>query len=209
MKKYDVIIIGGGPAGVTCAISAHNTYPDKSIALIRKEETALIPCGIPYIIHSLNSVDEDILPDKLITATGADLIIDEVIGKEGNTLKLGSGEELAYDKLVLALGSYPIMPPIKGIEIDGAFVVKKDHNYLGELKEYIKKSTNIVIVGGGYIGVEMADELMKEGKKVTVVEMLDHLLPTTMDHEFGLHSGRGKNHRQTSWEITWSIQTAS
>lgn len=185
MKKYDVVIIGGGPAGVTCAISARNTYPDKSIALIRKEKMALIPCGIPYVVHSLSSVDEDILPDKLISNCGADLIIDEVTGKEDKTLKLESGNEIAYDKLVLALGSTPVIPPIKGIEKDGVFVVKKDRDYLEEMKEYIERSKNIVIVGGGYIGVEMADELMKEGKNVTVVEMLDRLLPTTMDREFG------------------------
>ena len=185
MNKYDVVIIGGGPAGVTCAISARNTYPNKSIALIRKEKTALIPCGIPYIIHSLNSVDEDILPDKLIANAEADLIIDEAVGKEGKTLKLASGKEIVYGKLVLALGSYPVIPPIKGVEKHGVFVVKKDRNYLVELKEFMKKSNDIVIVGGGYIGVEMADELMKEGKNVTVVEMLDRLLPTTMDREFG------------------------
>jgi thioredoxin reductase len=50
MNKYDVVIIGGGPAGVTCAISASNTYPGKSLAVIRKEKIALIPCGIPYVL---------------------------------------------------------------------------------------------------------------------------------------------------------------
>ena len=143
MDKYDVVIIGGGPAGVTCAISARNTYPNKSIALIRKEKTALIPCGIPYIIHSLNSVDEDILPDKLIANAEADLIIDEAVGKEGKTLKLASGKEIVYNKLVLALGSYPVIPPIKGVEKHGVFVVKKDRNYLVELKELMKKITNL------------------------------------------------------------------
>lgn len=185
MQKYDVIIIGGGAAGVTCVISAHNTYPDKSIALIRKEKIALIPCGIPYIVHSLNSVEEDILPDELITKTGADLIIDEVVGKDGKTLKLKSGKEVAYDKLVIATGSLPILPPIQGIDKQGVFSVKKDYTYLVNMKKYAEKCNKIVIIGGGYIGVEMADEFLKEGKKVTIVEMLDRLLPTTMDREFG------------------------
>ena len=82
MNKYDVVILGGGPAGVTCAISAHNTYPDKTIALIRKEEAALIPCGIPYTLHSVESVNDDILPDGLVTNDGTDLIIDEVMKKK-------------------------------------------------------------------------------------------------------------------------------
>jgi pyruvate/2-oxoglutarate dehydrogenase complex dihydrolipoamide dehydrogenase (E3) component/CheY-like chemotaxis protein len=185
MNKYDVVIIGGGPAGVTCAISARNTYPDKRIALIRKEETALIPCGIPYVIHSLSSVDDDILPDKLISNAGADLIIGEVVGKEGKTLTLANGRKITFDKLVLALGSNPVIPPIKGVEKGGVFVVKKDRNYLSELKDLIRSSNNIVIIGGGYIGIEMADELMKAGKKVTIVEMLDRLMPSTMDREFG------------------------
>ena len=185
MEKYDVVIIGGGPAGVTCAISAHNTYPDKTIAIIRKERIALIPCGIPYTMHSLDSVDADILPDKLIENANAKLIIDEVVDKEEKTLKLKSGKEIGYDKLVFAIGSSPLKPPIKGIEKKGVFVVNKDRDYLVEMREYAKKAENIIIIGGGYIGVEMADELLKDGKNVTLVEMMTSLLPTTMDAEFG------------------------
>ena len=185
MKKYDVVIIGGGPAGVTCAISAHNFYPDKSIAVIRKEKISLIPCGIPYTMHSLDTVDDDILPDKLIDQAGADLIIDEVLDKEGKTLELKSGEKIAYDKLVLAVGATPVKPPIPGIEKKGIFLVKKDREYLVDMKAYAQNSENVVIIGGGYIGVEMADEFLKAGKKVTLVEMMKGVFPMTMDQEFG------------------------
>jgi NADPH-dependent 2,4-dienoyl-CoA reductase/sulfur reductase-like enzyme len=185
MKKFDVVVIGGGPAGVTCVISARNTYPDKRIALIRKEKVAMIPCGIPYIMRSLKTVDDNILPDDLIRNCGAELVIDEVMEKDGKVLKLKSGEEISYEKLVLAVGSSPILPPIKGIEKKGIFVVKKDRDYLASMRQFAEKSDKILIVGGGYIGVEMADELVKAGKSVVLVEMLDRLLPMTMDREFG------------------------
>lgn len=185
MEEYDIAVIGGGPAGVACVISAHNTYPKKRIALIRKEEKALIPCGIPYIIYSLKSVDEDTLPDLPIQHTNADLIIDEVMGKNGKRLLLRSGKEVRYDKLVLAVGSIPIIPLIKGIDKKGVFVVKKDSDYLEKMKESTEKSKDIVIIGGGYIGVEMADELLKAGKQVIIVERQNHLLPISMDREFG------------------------
>jgi NADH oxidase (H2O2-forming) len=184
MNKYDIVVIGGGPAGVTSVISARNTYKDKKIALIRKESQALIPCGIPYTLCSLSSVDDDILPDKLVTNTGSDLIIDEVVDKKDKTLFLKNGTQLTFDKLVLAMGSNPILPNIEGVEKEGIFLVKKDKDYLNQMRDYAIDSQNIVIIGGGYIGIEMADEAIKAGKKVTVIEQLDHLLGTSMDSEF-------------------------
>ena len=185
MKKYNTLIIGGGPAGVACAIAARNTYRDKSLAVIRKEKIALIPCGIPYVLNSLNSVDEDVLPDGLITNGGGELIIGNVVDRKENSVVLEDGQQIGFDKLVLAIGSTPIKPNIDGVDKENVFVVKKNYDNLQVVKQTVHDSENIVIIGGGYIGVEFADEALKAGKNVTIVELLDHLLAVSMDVEFG------------------------
>lgn len=185
MENYDVIVIGGGPAGLQAALSTRNSNPGVRIGLIRREEKALIPCGIPYTLNSLQSVDDNIMPDKPLQANDVDLIVGEVVSRTGDTLQLADGREFSFVRLVLATGSTAIVPEIEGIDLQGVFVVSKDYDSVKQLREAAREANRVLIVGGGFIGLELADELLNAGKTVTLVEMCTHLLSRSFDLEFG------------------------
>jgi len=182
--KTDVLIIGGGPAGFACALSARNTYPKKKITLVRKDRIALIPCGIPYTLASLEKVDDNILGDKPLLDRSVDIIIDEVSNIDASKAIIADGKEIEYEKLVLATGSSPRIPSIQGVNIPGVYMVKKSYDFLHQFKKKIDSVNKIVVIGGGFIGFELADELLKMNKRVTIIEMMEHCLSAAFDDEF-------------------------
>ena len=189
MKKTDILIIGGGPAGLITAVTARKNNPDKKIVLVREHMECAIPCGLPYIFNRLDAVKKDLMPDKAYEVNKIDLIIEEAtnIDTENKKVTLGNGEEINYDKLVLAAGSSPAVIPIRGVETNGVYQIKKDMSYLEDLREAVLRAKNIVIIGGGFIGVELAEELSAmEGKNISIVEILEHCLIAPFDEEFAI-----------------------
>ena len=189
MKKTDILIVGGSAAGITVSISARRYYPEAKILLIRKEKEVLIPCGIPYIFGTLGSPNENLIPDNVLIKNNVELIIDEVvfINKDQRTVETSSGELFGYKKMVLTTGSLPRVPPIPGVELDNVFSVWKDVEYLQKILNALDETKDLVIIGGGFIGLEFADECKKRGiANVTVIELLPHCLLLACDEEICL-----------------------
>jgi pyruvate/2-oxoglutarate dehydrogenase complex dihydrolipoamide dehydrogenase (E3) component len=185
--KTDILVIGAGPAGVVCALTARKYYPGKKIIVMRNVEKGVIPCGIPYMITSLKSPDENVMGMAALDKCGIETIVDEAIGidRKNKIIECKSGKIYKYEKLVLAVGSAPILPPIPGIEKKGIYPIYKELGYLKKIIEEIKLCKNVLIVGGGFIGIEFADELSKiDGLNTYLVESLSSILANSFDLEF-------------------------
>ena len=186
MKKTDVLVIGGSAAGIVTAVTGKSSYPDKDVLVVRKEDQVLVPCGIPYIFGSLDSVDKNIIPDAALTKAGVNLKIGEVvsINQQEKICTTDDGVDVKFEKLVLATGSIPVVPKwLKGAEIENVFVIPKNKTYLAEMIGKLKSCRRVVVVGAGFIGVEVSDEMNKNGKDVTLVEILPNILGLAFDEE--------------------------
>ncbi len=186
-KNFDVVIIGGGPAGIITAVTSKTYYPQKSIAIIRKEEKVLVPCGIPYVFYTLSTTEKNIIPDEPIKGKGVEIIVDEVLSVDvkEKKLKTANGDTISFERLVFSTGSTPYEPSwLPGRELENVFYIRKNKQYLDYVVEKIKKLKKIVVVGGGFIGVEVADELSKyDDKEITIIEKLPHILYLAFDEE--------------------------
>ena len=193
MKKADVIVIGGSAAGLTAAITSRRHYPEKSVLMIRKEKEVLIPCGIPYIFGTLGSYNKNLIPDKNLASNDIELLVDEVtkINRVSKKISTKNGETVAYDRLILATGSEPLSPPIPGDDKEGVFVIRKDVNHLQNMMKALDKAKNVVIIGSGFIGVELAEEC-KKGRDINIkiLARSSRCLRSPYDPEFSSEAER-------------------
>ena len=194
MKKIvcDVLIVGGGPAGGVCAITAKMNYPEKHIVVIREREVQMVPCAIPYIFGpSLGSSEKDIASCAKAGEMGIETLIDTIT--EVNIAEkraLTDTCEIDFDKLVFATGSVPFVHAslAPSLRFEGVFTVPKNKDLIDKAKAYIDMVDDIVVVGTGFIGIEMAMEFREAGKNVTVIGGSKHILKGAFDSEIAIQA---------------------
>ena len=199
MKKTDLLVIGGSAGGILSATMARKAYGDIDITLIRETKTVMVPCGIPYIYGTLHSSKKNMIPDATLIDAGIHLLIDTAaqINREQKTVVTKENGEIAYKKLIIATGSKPIIPTfIPGYDLENVFPIMKDEDYLNVILHKLDSAQNIVVIGGGFIGVEFAEQIKCLDKNVTLIEMADACLWQAFDKKFtddieGLLSEKG------------------
>jgi len=188
MREFDVVVVGGSAAGIAAAITCRRHYPEKNVLLIRKEVQVLIPCGIPYTFGTVGGPQNNLIPDAVLGKNGIELLVDQAtsIDRQGHTVETEGGEQIGYKKLILATGSVPIVPPIAGSDKENVFAIKKDVSHLNDMCQVVDRASDLVIVGCGFIGVEIAEECRRRHQEVNIhiVEMLRHCLQLVYDNEF-------------------------
>jgi NADPH-dependent 2,4-dienoyl-CoA reductase/sulfur reductase-like enzyme len=139
------------------------------------------------MMHTMPDPEQNAMGDQPLENAGIEVVVAKVVAldAETRTITLESGETVLFERLVLATGTVSVKPPVEGIDKEGVYTIKKSMSAMLGLKNRIEKAQNIVIIGGGFIGAEFADELIKmEGKEVHIIEIMPKLLFNAFDDEF-------------------------
>jgi len=195
------IIIGGVAGGATAAARLRRLDEKAEIIILeRGEYVSFANCGLPYYIGGVITDREDLTlqtPQSFKARFHIDVrVLNEAVKINPNTktvtvknLRTGEIYEETYDNLILSMGAEPIRPNIEGADGSNVFTLRNIPDTL-KIKNYIDtaKPRLAVVIGGGYIGVEMAENLVEAGLKVAIVELADHLIaPLDFDMAADVH----------------------
>jgi len=187
----NVVVIGGVAAGTKTAAKLMRQDRSANVTVYTKSaDISYAGCGLPYYVGgSIESRDELIVntPEKYTGLTGVAVKTNMEATKvdaSAKTVTFANGEVVSYDKLVIATGAVPFVPNVNGTDKAGVFTVRTPDDAIG-LRAYVddNKCRSAVVAGGGFIGLEMAENLLAKGLSVTVVDMASQVMPNLFDAE--------------------------
>lgn len=190
-----IIVIGSGAAGMSAASAARAQDPEAEITVFTEDtDVAYSPCMIPWVLGGKSTWDGMIMhtPEwygkerniKVVTGAKVESAVNDR-AKDGTVTRnvTVGGKTYGYDALVVATGGRVFIPPmIKGTDLPGVFVVRTVNDGRA-IESCMKKSQRVVIAGAGVIGLELALALAGIGKDVTVIEMMDQVIPRIADRD--------------------------
>ncbi len=185
MTRY--LIVGNGVAGTTAAQTIRKADPQGNIVVLSNEDLPYYSrIRLPeYIADEIQEEALVIRKEQWYQDHAIEIRLQTQVASLDHTAKeliTQSGERLAYDKILLATGSRSFIPPIPGSDMAGVFTLRNVGDARG-IKAYAENSANVIVIGGGVLGLETANALIKLGKKASVVEFMDRLLPRQTDNE--------------------------
>ena len=189
-----VVVIGCTHAGTAAVKTILNENPGAEVVVYeRNDNISFLSCGIALYIGGVVKDPQGLFysdPEEL-ESLGADVNMEHDVtnvdleAKKLNVKNLNSGEEFetTFDKLVLTTGSWPILPPFTGFDLENVQLCK---NYRQAQEIFTRKTDakKVVVIGGGYIGIELVEAFALEGKEVTLIDGLDRILNKYLDAEF-------------------------
>lgn len=182
-----IVIIGAGVAGVSAAEAVRTHAPEAEIILISKEDE------LPYLRLNLTRLLAGEFPEKNLPLHSEawyeehriklmrGVVVEKLILTE-KAVQLESGQLIQFDKLIVATGSHPFVPPIPGAALQQVFTVRTTED-VRLLLEVVNPGTRVVCIGGGILGLEIAGALAKQQAKVTVLEAFEYLMPLQLNAE--------------------------
>ncbi|HWP48457.1 MAG TPA: FAD-dependent oxidoreductase [Candidatus Limnocylindrales bacterium] len=188
MSKKRILIVGGVAGGATCAARARRLCEQCEILIFdRGPYVSFANCGLPYYVGDVITTEENLLvatPKLFKDRFNIEVYTETEVTRidryqkeiEVRDLKTGKIRREPYDALVLAVGAQPIRPPIPGIDLPGIFALRTIPDSR-KIRKAVENASQAVIVGGGFVGLEMAENLVRRGLSVTIVEMTNQVVP--------------------------------